>query len=187
MLNEIECISELRRGSYKAFKLVYDEYSDRLYGFALSQLHNRMLAQDIVQDTFMRLWINRHKLNCFGNLQGLIYAIAKYRILDHFRQQMASPEFVEYMAEISSHNNDISPEDILIYNEFRSRLAKAKTKLTPRMLEIYDLSRERGMKISEIANMLGISEQTVKNQLHSALRILRSELLNFALIFTILS
>lgn len=182
MLNEIDCISELRGGSYKAFRMVYDEYADRLYSFVLNQLHNRTLAQDIVQDTFMRLWVNRRKLHCFGNLQGLLFAIAKYRILDHFRQQMASPEFVEFMGEIGSHRSEVSPEDIMIYDEFRAHIAKAKKKLSPRTLEIYVMSRERGMKIAEIAKELGLSEQTVKNQLYTALRILRAEISGLALI-----
>lgn len=183
MLDEINCISDLRGGSYKAFQLIYDEYADRLYSFVLRQLRNRTLAQDIVQDTFMRLWINRKQLNCFGNLQGFIFTIAKYRVIDHFRQQMAQPEFVEFVGQCNQRQTEISPEDIMLYDEFLNHVAAAKGKLTPRERQIYELSRERNMSISDIASHLGISEQTVKNHLTAALRILRNELSGLAVIF----
>lgn len=183
MLDEIQCISDLRGGSYKAFQLIYDEYADRLYGFVLRQLRNRSLAQDIVQDTFMRLWVNRRQLNCFGNLQGFIFAIAKYRVIDCFRQQMAQPEFVEFVGQCNEHPTDITPEDILLYDEFLHHLGEAKAKLTPRERQIYELSRERYMSVTDIASHLGISEQTVKNHLTAALKILRNELSGLVVIF----
>ena len=53
-IDEIQCIKELRNGSYQAFTQIYEAYADRLYSFVLKQLKNRSLAQDIVQDTFLR-------------------------------------------------------------------------------------------------------------------------------------
>lgn len=61
--NEIQCIKELRNGSYQAFTRIYEAYADRLYSFVLKQLKNRSLAQDFVQDTFLRLWDNREQLH----------------------------------------------------------------------------------------------------------------------------
>lgn len=96
-IDEIQCVTDLKNGSYSAFAMIYEAYSDRLYGFVLKHLKNRQLAQDIVQDAFMRLWINRKQLNCFGNLQGFIFAIAKYQVIDHFRRQMHEPEFDDFV------------------------------------------------------------------------------------------
>ena len=76
-IDEIQCIKELRNGSYQAFTQIYEAYADRLYSFVLKQLKNRSLAQDIVQDTFLRLWDNRSQLNSFGNLQAFIFTIAQ--------------------------------------------------------------------------------------------------------------
>lgn len=184
VIDEIKCITDLRGGSYKAFRLIYDEYADRLYAFVIRNLRNRTLAQDIVQDTFMRLWIHRKQLNSFGNIQGLLFAIAKYRLIDHFRQQMSQPEFVEYLSQsVYDRADDISPDDVVMYDEFVARLTVAKNHLTPRERGIYELSRERYMSVKDIAERLGLSEQTVKNHLTSALRILRDELSGLAVIF----
>ena len=79
-IDEIQCIKELRNGSYQAFTQIYEAYADRLYSFVLKQLKNRSLTQDIVQDTFLRLWDNRNQLNSFGNLQAFIFTIAKHQV-----------------------------------------------------------------------------------------------------------
>ena len=142
MLDEIQCINELKRGSYKAFTLIYDEYADYLFNFVQRQLHDRTAARDIVQDTFLKLWINRRQLNCFGNLKGFIFAIARYRIIDTLRRQMNQPRFEEYIEHLTEEPADLSPEDIMMYDEFVGRLSAAKEHLTPRERQIYELSRD---------------------------------------------
>lgn len=185
-IDEVQCIIDLKDGSYKAFARIYEAYADRLYGFVIRRLQNRNLAQDIVQDTFMRLWINRSQLDCFGNLQGFIFAIAKYRLIDYFRRQMKEPEFEDYVEHISNAPDDITPEDIMLYDEFIEYLEKSKVKLSSREREVYELSRESNVPIKEIASRLGISEQTVKNHLTSALKLLRAEMAKYRFFFVFL-
>lgn len=150
-IDEIQCVTDLKNGSYSAFAMIYEAYSDRLYGFVLKHLKNRQLAQDIVQDAFMRLWINRKQLNCFGNLQGFIFAIAKYQVIDHFRRQMHEPEFEDFVNHADSQAGGISPEDLLLYDEFLTQLGKSKKLLSHREREIYELSREKHMPIKDIS------------------------------------
>lgn len=183
MLDEIQCINELKRGSYKAFTLIYNEYADYLFNFVQRQLHDRTAARDIVQDTFLKLWINRRQLNCFGNLKGFIFAIARYRIIDTLRRQMNQPRFEEYIEHLTDEPEDLSPEDIMMYDEFVGRLSAAKEHLTPRERQIYELSRDNHLTNRQIADMLGISEQTVKNHLSGALKALRAAIGGSTLIF----
>ena len=151
-IDEIQCIKELRNGSYQAFTQIYEAYADRLYSFVLKQLKNRSLTQDIVQDTFLRLWDNRNQLNSFGNLQAFIFTIAKHQVIDYFRKQV-------------------------------NELQQSKKVLSQREHEIYELSREKHIPIKQIAEQLGLSEQTVKNYLTSALKILRSEMMKYNILF----
>lgn len=181
--DEVQAVNDLRRGSYRAFRLIYEAYSGRLYSFALKYLKNREAARDIVQDTFMRLWINRSQLNCFGDLGGFIFAIAKHKIIDTFRRQLRAPTFKEYMEYCYEHPGELSPEDIMMYDEFSQLLEKSKGLLTDRQRQIFELSRDRGLKSAEIAQELGLSEQTVKNTLAAALKTLRRELMKYRYIF----
>lgn len=181
--NEIQYIKELRNGSYQAFTVIYEAYADRLYSFVLKQLKNRSLTQDIVQDTFLRLWDNREQLNSLGNLQALLFTIARHQVIDHFRKQVNELQFEDFMEYCENSAADASPEDILLYDEFTQQLKKSKGILSQRECEIYELSREKNIPIKEIAEQLNLSEQTVKNYLTSALKLIRSELLKYNLLF----
>ena len=178
-IDEAQYIKELRNGSYQAFTQVYEAYADQLYRFVLKQLKNRSLTQDIVQDTFLRLWENRNQLNCFGNLRSLIFTIAKHQVIDHFRKQVNEPLFEDYMEYCENRESDVSPEDFLLYDEFRQQISLSKKMLSQREYEIYELSRERHIPIKQIAEQLNLSEQTVKNYLTSALKILRSKMMKY--------
>lgn len=183
MIDEIQCINKLKQGNHKAFSKIYDEYADCIFGFALRQLRNRDAARDIVQETFMKLWINRSMINCSGNLKGFLFSIARYRIIDTLRQQMNEPKFEEYIEHCAEESTDISPEDIIMYEEFLVLVAGAKEKLTSRERQIYELSRDSLLSNRQIAEKLGISEQTVKNHLSAALRSLRASINGFPIIF----
>ena len=148
MFDELECIGNLKRGSYKAFTQIYDEYADSIFSFALRQLRNRNAARDVVQDTFMKLWINRNMIDCSRNLKSFIFSIARYRIIDTLRRQMREPKFEEYIEHCAEDPTDVSPEDIIMYEEFLSLVTMAKEKLTPRERQIYELSRTNREKSS---------------------------------------
>lgn len=168
---------------HKLGKCGIDSFSDRLYSFVLKQLKNRSLAQDIVQDTFLRLWDNRNQLNSFGNLQAFIFTIAKHQVIDYFRKQVNELQFEDFMEYCENQESDVSPEDLLLYDEFLQQLKKSKNILSQREREIYELSREKHIPVKQIAEQLELSEQTVKNYLTSALKILRSEIMKYNILF----
>jgi RNA polymerase sigma-70 factor (family 1) len=153
------------RLSYQEFNTIYDQYADSLYAFALHHLKSRTAAEDIVQDTFMKLWSCREQVFIEGNLHALIFTIAKHQIIDSFRRQLKEPHFETYTAYCESAETEFSPEDLLLYDEFKARLADTKQKLTGREREIYELSREQQLSIAQIAEQLGLSVQTVKYNL----------------------
>ena len=92
----------------------------------LNNSKNRSLAQDIVQDTFLRLWDNRSQLNSFGNLQAFIFTIAKHQVIDYFRKQVNELQFEDFMEYCENQESDVSPEDLLLYDEFLQQLKKSK-------------------------------------------------------------
>lgn len=120
-IDEIQCIKELRNGSYQAFTQIYEAYADRLYSFVLKQLKNRSLTQDIVQDTFLRLWDNRNQLNSFGNLQAFIFTIAKHQVIDYFRKQVNELQFEDFMDRQLTYRRKISYCTTNSCNNFNNR------------------------------------------------------------------
>ena len=126
---------------------------------------------------------NRSQLNSFGNLQAFIFTIAKHQVIDYFRKQVNELQFEDFMEYCENQESDVSPEDLLLYDEFLQQLKKSKDILSQREREIYELSREKHIPVKQIAKQLELSEQTVKNYLTSALKILRSEMMKYNILF----
>lgn len=122
-------------------------------------------------------------MNSFGNLQAFIFTIAKHQVIDYFRKQVNELQFEDFMEYCENQESDVSPEDLLLYDEFLQQLKKSKDILSQREREIYELSREKQIPVKQIAKQLELSEQTVKNYLTSALKILRSEIMKYNILF----
>ena len=180
-------IKELRKGSHKAFNAIYDMYADKLYGFAFAHTKSREMANDLVQETFLKLWTMRESLSVEGSLQAMLFTMSHNKMIDTFRAQLNKVEFEDYIE--FSENADLGDNAIekkIYYDDFLKALKICKSQLPNRQMEIFEMSREHGKSIEEIALELKISEQTVKNQLTSATKTLKTELLKYNLIFLIL-
>ncbi len=180
-------IKELRKGSHKAFNAIYDMYADKLYGFAFAHTKSRELSNDLVQETFLKLWTMRETLSVEGSLQAMLFTMSHNKMIDTFRAQLNKVEFEDYIE--FSENADLGDNAIekkIYYDDFLKALKICKSQLPNRQMEIFEMSREHGKSIEEIALELKISEQTVKNQLTSATKTLKTELLKYNLIFLIL-
>ena len=181
-------IKELRGGSHKAFNAIYDMYADKLYSFALAHTKSQETAGDIVQETFLRLWTVRESLSVDGSLQSFLFTIANHRLIDLFRKQINKTEMELYIGyrEDAGQEENTEAETKLLYDDFVKTLKLCKKLLTGRQLEIYELSREKGKTIEEISEALNLSEQTVKNQLTTALKKIRGGLLKTNILYLLL-
>ena len=174
--NEERYVAALKEGSREAFTMLYNLYADRLYSFALVQTKNKQMAEDVVQDTFLKLWNNRTNLNCYGNVQALVFTMARNLIIDAFRRQVANIDIDAYFNLHEALPSTASPEESLYFNETKEHLEQAKAKLSNKECKIYEMSREQDMPIKKIAQTLNLSPQTVKNYLTSTLKVFRSQL-----------
>jgi len=174
--NEERYVAALKEGSREAFTMLYNLYADRLYSFALVQTKSKQMAEDVVQDTFLKLWNNRTNLNCYGNVQALVFTMARNLIIDAFRRQVANIDIDAYFKLHEALPSMASPEESLYFNETKEHLEQAKAKLSNKECKIYEMSREQDMPIKKIAQTLNLSPQTVKNYLTSTLKVFRSQL-----------
>lgn len=177
-IDEKKYLMELKNGSHETFSMIYHLYADKIYHFSFVRTKNKDLSQDIVQDTFLKLWQSRKTLSPEGNLKSFIFTIARNLIIDSFRKQIDCIEFDDYIESFSHVSTLTSPEEQLHYEDLKRKLSYCKSRLTTRECEIFELSREKGLSTDKIAEKLKLSPQTVKNHLSSSLRVFRSELLN---------
>ena len=179
-------LERLRSGSYRDFTKLYESYASRLYSFALHLTHSDALAKDIVQETFIKVWVRREQIDLDMSFSAFLFTMAKNQLLNEFRRQANSPLFLEdVVLNESGDGEETAIERKLSFEEFNHRLEIAKQKLTPRQRELFELNKEQGITITEIAAKAFISEQSVRNQLSQALHVLRKELGKYALLFSL--
>jgi RNA polymerase sigma-70 factor (family 1) len=174
-LSDIELIRRLKNDDRKVFTEIYKRYAASLAGFAASKLYNLEDARDILHDLFVKLWEERSSIIITGSLESYLYAAIRYRIIDKIRRNVTRQKYDVMLEELSSL---YAPgiEEHIDAKELQQLLDRSLENLPPRTKEIYLLSRNKHLTVTEIAGQLGLSEQTVKNQLTTALKHLRQSM-----------
>lgn len=180
MGEEARLIEQLNGGSYESFTLLYDRWVARLYQFAFKLVKSESIAQDIVQETFTRVWENRRNINPGHSFKSYLFTIAYHRIADEFRLQLRNPLIDSYLSFTSSLTNENTAERNLSMEEFVVRLDKAKEKLTDRQRQVFEMSKEQNLSNAEIEQQMGITNQAVRNLLSAAMKTIRQELEPYA-------
>ncbi len=176
---EIQLLTDVKNSDKNALQQLFNQYHDTLYHFIVYRVHDDDLAQDIVQDTFLRVWNNREKLDPSKSFFSLIAKIGTNLCYDHFRHQevrirhkdtIPKPEQSHYDDPQGSHElNELQDEINRVVNEH----------LPEKCRDIFILSRIEGLANQDIANILNLSRRTVENQLYRALKILKKNLKNY--------
>lgn len=175
-------ISALRKGEKKAFEAVYNEFFGILFHLGLHYLHDEKAAEEIVQDTFMKLWEIRSTLNDQINIRNFLYTITKNNCLNHLRNQKISMKHLENMKYLEMQFNYEALEKLgnyLQFEELRNKIDQAISQLPEEVIETFRLSRFEELSYKQIAEKQGISVKTVEARISKALKILRIELKDF--------
>ncbi|WCT10703.1 RNA polymerase sigma factor [Mucilaginibacter jinjuensis] len=156
----------------QVFELAFDQHWDELFRHAYRKTQTEDLSKDLVQETFMVLWNGLDNLDLTEKVLPLLYGILRNKILKQYEK---SEVHFKYALSVSQKDEqfDISSENLLLTKELESVIFAEVEKMPVRMKEIYLLKKEEGFSIKEIAEKLGLSEQTVKNQLQNAYSRLR--------------
>ena len=165
----------IKKGELEAFDLVYKKYSQRLYGFAFSMLKNKEDAKEIVQETFLKLWSHRTKINSSYSFKSFLFSISFNITIDLLRRRTQNTEFKNYLR--THFNGESSRTDELVqYRELTEVLEQLIDDLPAQRRKIYQMSREEGLSHKEIAEKLGITVKTVENHLNLALKYFRKKM-----------
>ncbi|WP_339654664.1 RNA polymerase sigma-70 factor [uncultured Salegentibacter sp.] len=182
-------VAQLKKGNEKAFKKLYDKYSDGIYGFSLKLLKSADFAEEVVQDVFLKVWNTRENLNIDLNFKSFVYTIAKNLSLNILNKAANDLNLRNQLLRIKPVANT-STKDHLLDKEYELVKRNAIANLSQGRRKIFLMSREQGLSYEEIANELGISVNTVKTQMKASLKSLRDYLskqgdIDFLLFFMI--
>ena len=169
----------LRNGEKKAFEEIYNDFFGVMYNLSVQYLHDDMVSEEIVQDTFMKLWEIRHTLNDGFNVRNFLYTITKNNCLNYLRNQkiaMKHQEIIKYN-EIQFNYEALDKLGSFIeFDELRTKIDSAIAALPDDLRDTFRLSRYEELQYKEIAEKLSISVKTVEARMTKALKTLRQEL-----------
>lgn len=177
-MNEKYLISELRNKNKVVFDFVFNYYYSGLCAYARRWIGDRDEVEDLVQDFFVRLWIEGQKLEITSSLKSYLFTSIRNMSINHLKHNQIKKQY-EYDVIKREDEFQQSAEWEYTEAELIELLEKAIEKLPPRSCEVFRLSRFKGKDNATIAQMLGISKRTVELQISNALKILRAELKDY--------
>jgi RNA polymerase sigma-70 factor (ECF subfamily) len=172
-----QLIPAVRSDDHYAFDELFRKYGPSLFSFVASVLKDEYEAEEVVQDVFLKIWEKRRDLDPSLSFKSYLFTIALNTTKNIYRQKLQKEKYKQDVA-LELNLNRTSDIDAIEYRNLLDYVDNIIEKLPPSRREIFVLSKKDGLKNPEIAKLLNISEQTVKNQLVSAMKFLRSEAVN---------
>lgn len=152
--------------------MVFDTHYHKLYVFCFRLLKEQTLAEGIVQDSFLNLWLNREKLNEELPIEPYLYTIARRLTLNSLRN-LSTANSILYRLRDKLPTMHNETEETVFLNDLERFTEEALAQLSPQQQLVFRMSRYDNLSYIEIAEKLKISKNTVKNHIVASLRILR--------------
>jgi RNA polymerase sigma-70 factor (family 1) len=159
-----------------AFRQLFHLYYQQLYPLILKVTRAQNVTEDILQETFLKLWISRDRLPEIENPRAWIMRIAYFQAFTFLRKKATHQKAVDKLsgrADTERLRSDV--EEAVSFRNLQALVRRAVQQLPPQQKKVYLLSREQGLKTREIAVKMNLSEQSVKNTLVRALKFVREE------------
>lgn len=173
--NEKELLVRIAEGDEGAFSILFEAYLDRLKPFIEKLTASPDDTREIIQETFVRIWLSRDKLQHVEQPAAYIFRIAANQYHMYIRRRLSQERAVSgYEATVPLSSN--TTENTLRLNELNRLVQDAISRLPEKRRRIFQMSRNEGMSIREIATALDLSPKTVKNTLFTALTNIRQYL-----------
>lgn len=173
-----ELYLKLKEGDERAFQVLFRKYYSSMCNFANQFLNDKELAEETVQDMFVKIWEKRKTLNIETSVKHYFFRSIRNHCLNQIQHEKIKKQYASRILE--SAYQEINTEQYYIEVDLIRRIEKSIDSLPPKRQEIFRLSREHGMKYKDIAVTLNISVKTVEAQMGLALKHLRNELKDYS-------
>ncbi len=160
-------VERLCLGDIDAFEWLYNNHKRQLLANLLKLVKSPQVAEDILQDVFVKVWENRTEINPTLSFGGYLYRIASNMVIDFYRKSSRSNAYREYLlnfTEITYQHVD----KLLEHKESKQLLESALNNLSPQAREVFQLCRVEGKSYQEVATLLQISTNTISTHLSRA-------------------
>jgi len=176
-LTDNELLGLIQSGDKYAFEEIYERFNGLLYIYACKLVTDKEDARDIVQEIFVYLWSNPN-IKIKSQLSAYLYTAVRYKVFDWLDKNKSKSNYLLSLENFADQGNCIT-DDYIREKEFASIIEKEVSLLPPKMRQIFEMSRQQHLSQREIAEILHLSDKTVKKQMSNALKVLRLKLTSF--------
>jgi RNA polymerase sigma-70 factor (family 1) len=170
-----EIILRLKKDEKSALDDLFDYYYPRLFHFSKSILKIETEVDDILQEVFVKLWLNRQKIGNAETFNSYIFTITKNEVLNLIRTNIRNSNFKNDLYQ-RSVAEEFQLQSQLEYKEVKSGIDRVVSQLPEKRRQIFILSRTEGFSNKEIAQQLDISEKTVEDHITHAIKKIKTSL-----------
>ena len=174
MRTDKELIEEIKEGKAKAFDQLYEAYGHKLYLFALSILKSKEDAEEVVQNTYLKIWEKRKSIDSDHSFKSFLFTVAYNLIVDLLRERLKERKYRENILNKATSNYNI--DEAIEFGDLLEHVQQIIKELPPRKNEIYQLSRVNHLSYAEIAEKLNISVKTVENSINFSINFIKKRL-----------
>ena len=166
-------LEKLKKGDSKAYSFLMDSYYKRLCGYANSLTNDIAKSEDIVQNIFVKIWVNRKKISSDIQIKNYLYKSVYNEFIDQYRKN--KPLVYLEKKHIKAVNQIVNEKDGLLDNLIL-KLDSEIEKLPKKCKNIFLLNKKDGLTHTEIADYMNISVKTVEGHMSRAFKILNDSL-----------
>lgn len=173
--NESDILQLLQKGNIDAYVQLYNRYHGQLYSYILQFVKVPSVAEDILQDVFLKIWELHAGIKPELNFKAYLYKISRNKVFKHFQQLGNNQQMrIQLLYHLPKY---ISDSDLqLAWQQYEQLLHNAITQLPPQRQKIFKLCREENMTYAQVSQQLGISTNTVKEHMVLAMKSIKEQL-----------
>ena len=174
-LDDADLLQLMKAGDQEAFTALYNKYWYPLLTHVMKAVRVYSEAEDIVQEIFTSVWKRRAELELTASLSTYLFNSGRYMAIRSIEKNITRSNYLQRLSDELDNGGAPSPETLLHLRNLEERMEQAIQGLPEKMREIFNMSRKQQLSYREIAEQLGISEETVRKQISNALNRLRAQ------------
>jgi RNA polymerase sigma-70 factor (ECF subfamily) len=167
-------IEKMKAGDRESFNQVFRHYYSPMVRFCIRYVADSDIASEIVQDLFVKLWSNREKISFNTSFESYMLTSVRNSAITYINKERAHNE--AHLRVFSEESDNTDPSETLQSNNLEESYRQILKDMPDKRREVFLASRYDGLKYSEIAEKLGISQKTVEAQMTAAIKQLKDGL-----------
>ncbi|EHQ28949.1 RNA polymerase sigma factor [Mucilaginibacter paludis] len=171
-----DLLIRLKQGDEPAFNALYKAYSKPLYLRMLRMVKDKDIADELLQELFIKLWDNRHKVDTEKSFQSFMYTVAQNLVYNYFRKLSSDQSLIQSLL-LRGTDHYLNGEQLLENKQASELLNDAINQLSPQRKLVFNLCKVEGKSYEETSRIMGISIATVNSHMTQSLQSIKAYLL----------